>query len=89
LPAEQVAETACEAFMAHHHSKAAIDPFLADQMILPMSLAEGESRATASQITQHLMTNIWVVQQFLSRDISVQGRLGEQGTIVVQGGDHD
>ena len=89
LPAEQVAEAACEELLTHHLTEAAIDPFLADQMVLPMALAEGQSRATTSQVTQHLLTNIWVVQQFLSRDISVQGQLGERGTVVVKGGTHD
>jgi RNA 3'-terminal phosphate cyclase (ATP) len=89
LPAEQVAEAVCEELVTHHGSGAAVDPFLADQMILPMALAEGESRAMTSRVTQHLLTNVWVVQRFLARDISVHGPLGARGTIVVKGGEHD
>jgi RNA 3'-terminal phosphate cyclase (ATP) len=89
LPAEQVAQAACDDLLVYHNSGAAIDPFLADQVILPMALAEGESRATTSRVTEHLLTNVWVVQQFLPRDISVQGQMGSQGTIVVKGGEYD
>ena len=89
LPAEQVAEAACEELLDHHNSETPVDPYLADQMILPMAMAEGESQAMTSQVTQHLLTNVWVVQQFLSRDISVQGRLGARGTVVVKGGTYD
>jgi RNA 3'-terminal phosphate cyclase len=31
-----------------------------------MALAEGESTVTASEVTDHLKTNIWVIEQFLS-----------------------
>jgi RNA 3'-terminal phosphate cyclase (ATP) len=86
LPAEQVAEAVCEQILEHHLSEAATDPYLSDQMILPMAMAEGESQVITSQITQHLLTNIWVVRRFLSRDISVQGEAGAQGTVVVRGG---
>jgi RNA 3'-terminal phosphate cyclase (ATP) len=89
LPAEQVAETACEKLLAHHRSEAPVDPYLADQLILPMALADGESQAITSKVTQHLLTNVWVVQHFLSRDISVQGELGARGTIIVRGGAYD
>lgn len=89
LPAEQVAEAACKELLDHHDSKAPVDPYLADQMILPTAMTEGESQVTTSRVTQHLLTNVWVVQQFLSRDISVQGELGARGIVVVKGGTYD
>jgi RNA 3'-terminal phosphate cyclase (ATP) len=89
LPAEQVAEAACEELLEYHDSEAPVDPYLADQMILPMAMTEGESQVTTSRVTQHLLTNVWVVQQFLSLDISIQGELGARGIVVAKGGTYD
>jgi len=83
LPAERVAEAACEELLTHHRAGAPVDPHLADQLALPMALAEGESRISASQITQHLLTNVWAVRQFLAVEIHVEGQLGAPGALIV------
>lgn len=85
LPAERVAEAGCEDLLAHHRSRAAVDPHLADQLVLPMALAGGESRLVTSEITQHLLTNAWVVKQFLDCSMSIEGEPGDPGTLVVEG----
>ena len=89
LPAERVAEAACEDLLAHHRSGAAADPHLADQLVLPMALAAGESRLVTSEITQHLLTNVAVVRQFLGSHIRVDGEPGGPGTLVVEGEKYD
>lgn len=85
LPAERVAEAACEDLLDHHRSEAAVDPHLADQLVLPMALSEGVSRLVTSEITQHLLTNVWAVRQFLDCRLGVEGELGSPGTLVVRG----
>ncbi len=80
LPAERVAEAAVEELLAHHRADAPVDPHLADQLVLPLALAEGESQIRTSRVSQHLLTNIWVVQHFLEREIQVEG-----GTVTVVG----
>ena len=80
--AEAVADEAYQALADFLKSDAAIEPYLADQLILPMALAKGESRFTTSQITQHLTTNIWLVQQFLPVQFEVNGVENESGEIV-------
>jgi RNA 3'-terminal phosphate cyclase (ATP) len=85
LPAEHVAETACEELLTHHHSSSPIDPHLADQLVLPMALARGESRASTWQISQHLLTNAWVVEQFLARTLDIKGEPEAHGTIIAKG----
>ena len=80
--AEQVADEACQALEEFLASGAAIDPHLADQLILPIALARGESRFTTSQITRHLTTNIWLVQQFLPVQFEVNGAENEPGEVV-------
>jgi len=78
-----VAEAACEELLAHHRSGAPVDPYLTDQLVLPMALAEGASQVRTSQVSQHLLTNAWVVRKFLARDIRVEGEPGTPGTLVV------
>ncbi len=83
--AEFVAEDACAALLKfHQESEAAVDPYLADQLVLPLALAEGKSTFSTNQITQHTLTNIHIVQQFLELPIRVdQGEGG--GLIQIEG----
>lgn len=83
LPAEHVAQAACEELLVHHRSGAPADAHLADQVVLAMALAQGSSQVITSRVSQHLLTNAWVVQQFLSRDVRVEGTPGEPGRVVV------
>jgi RNA 3'-terminal phosphate cyclase (ATP) len=66
-PSEQVAEEACRALLAFHRSAAVVDKHLADQLILPLALADGPSTFLAEEISQHTQTNIWVVEKFAPR----------------------
>ncbi len=88
LPAERVAETACEALLTHHHTAAPVDPHLADQLILPMALAGSAASAPStiytSHVSEHLLTNIWVIQQFMERDIETTGDIGAPGVVTIQ-----
>jgi RNA 3'-terminal phosphate cyclase (ATP) len=84
-PAERVAEQACIEFLRYYESGAALDQHLADQLILPMALAEGQSSLTTCRITQHLLTNIWVVEQFLKTRFRVEGEEGKQGKVTIGG----
>lgn len=63
-PAEQVADEAADALLAHHHSGAALDVHLADQALLPLALASAPSRFTTGSVSRHLQTNAWVIEQF-------------------------
>jgi RNA 3'-terminal phosphate cyclase len=50
-----------------------------------MALARGPSSFGTSEISRHLLTNVWVVEQFLPVKFQVQGRLGEPGHVRVEG----
>jgi RNA 3'-terminal phosphate cyclase (ATP) len=80
-PAEKVAEEACREFIEYHQSGACLDEHLADQLILPMSLASGPSAFTTCKITQHLLTNVWVVEQFLDVRFDIKGEEGQRGRV--------
>jgi RNA 3'-terminal phosphate cyclase (ATP) len=79
-PAERVAEEAARGLLAYLASGAALDQYLADQLVLPMALAEGGSAFTTQSVTQHLLTSAWVVNQFLPGRVHVEGEEGEPGT---------
>ena len=81
--AEKVAQEACDEFLQFMQTEAAVDPHLADQLIPYLVLADGKSTFTVSKITKHLLTNIWVVRQFLQPQILVDGEEGSEGKITI------
>ena len=89
LPSERVAEAACNELLTYHLSDDPVDPHLADQLVLPMLAARGTSKIATSQISRHLLTNVWVSQQFLPKNLDVEGKQGAAGTLVAKGEDHD
>lgn len=84
-PAEQVAEEACRELLTHHQSGTALDPHLADQLLLPAALAQGKSEFTTSRLTRHLFTNAQIIKQMLNVPITIQGELDEPGRVQVHG----
>ncbi|MBN1563972.1 MAG: RNA 3'-phosphate cyclase [Anaerolineae bacterium] len=71
MPSEAVAEKAITSLLQFHDSSAAVDRHLADQLILPMALASGESAFTTDDLTSHLYTNINTVRAFVDRPIKI------------------
>lgn len=78
-PAERVAEEASDALLAFLGSGAALDRHLADQMVLPMALAATPSQFGTEEVTQHLLTVAWVVNEFFPGRVRVEGVEGEPG----------
>lgn len=87
LPAEKVAEQVCHALLAHHQSSGAVDPHLADQLILPAAGLTRSACWTTSCVTKHLLTNVWVAQQFINCTIEIRGQPGQTGEIRVTAND--
>lgn len=72
-PAEAVADEAIDALLAHLAVPgAAVDPHSADQLLLPLALAEGRSVYTTSEATEHLRTNAATLAAFLDRPIAIE-----------------
>jgi RNA 3'-terminal phosphate cyclase (ATP) len=83
-PAERVADDAVAAFLAFHAADVAVDPHLADQLLLPLALLDQPIAFRTSQITQHLLTNIWVVEQFLGARFQMIGQAGQAGEVQIR-----
>jgi RNA 3'-terminal phosphate cyclase (ATP) len=79
--AEDVAKEAVDSLKDYVESDGCIDPHLADQLVPFMSLAKGNSSFTTTKMTEHLLTNLWVVQHFLKTKISKSGEKGKKGRI--------
>ena len=80
--AEEVAKEVFNAFFLYYKSKVAMDPHLCDQIVLYLSLAPGKSEFTTI-VSSHLLTNIWVINQFLKRKIICSGKIGQVGKVEI------
>lgn len=85
-PAEEVGREAAQQFTEFDASSACLDPYLADQIVLYLSLARAESSFTVSRITGHLLTNLWVIDKFLNISYAVDGNRGSEGRVVIRPG---
>lgn len=83
-PAERVADEAVDALAEFIHSDGAVDPWLADQLLLPLAMADAPSVLRTSKVTRHLLTNAEVIRAFLPVGIDIAAPLGEAGTINLQ-----
>jgi RNA 3'-terminal phosphate cyclase (ATP) len=73
-PAERVADEAVDQAIAYlDASNSLVDAHSADQIVLPLALAEGASEYRVAEVTLHLTTNINVIRRFLERDIVCEG----------------
>jgi RNA 3'-terminal phosphate cyclase (ATP) len=80
-PAERVADEAVDAFLNFDSTGAAVDQYLADQLLLPLALASGKSEIHTSQITPHLLTNIEIIRLYLPSKIEIIGEAGQPGIV--------
>ncbi len=84
--AERVADEACDALMAYLEGDAGVDDYLSDQLVLPAAVAEGES-CWRAKVTQHLLTNLHVVQSFLPVQAQVEGEEGKVAMVRLASGE--
>jgi RNA 3'-terminal phosphate cyclase (ATP) len=63
--AEKVGEEAVQNFYESYQADVPIDRYLADMLVIPLSLAKGKSRYRIGIVTEHLKTNLHVVSQIV------------------------
>ncbi|WP_348946493.1 RNA 3'-terminal phosphate cyclase [Chitinibacter sp. FCG-7] len=69
VSAEAVGKQVANQAQHYLHSGAAVDEFLADQLVLALALA-GSGRFTTTHVSAHLLSNIDVIEQFLPVNIT-------------------
>ena len=86
-PSEMVADEAVGELLDYLSvPDGAVDPHSADQILLPLALAEGRSVYTVSEVTEHLRTNAATIRAFLDRSILIEEPPfpGQPGRVVVE-----
>lgn len=63
--AEEVGKETALELLKEEKSRACLDKFLADQILIYLALSKGKSKISVSEITEHCKTNIWVIEKFL------------------------
>ncbi len=82
-PSEKVADEAIDAFEEFMETDGVIDQYLADQLLLPLALAAGNSTFRTSKVTNHLVTNAAVIRYFLPVSIEIDAEVGKPGLVSI------
>jgi RNA 3'-terminal phosphate cyclase (ATP) len=83
-PAERVADEAVDQVFDYLDKvPAGMDAHSADQLVLPLAVAEEPSRFHVAEVTSHLLTNIAVIRRFVDRNITCEGQEGEAGVVSI------
>jgi RNA 3'-terminal phosphate cyclase (GTP) len=70
--AEEVGEEAASALIRQLNSGAALDEWMGDQILPFLAVAGGESSISVTRITDHLRTNLWVINHFLPIETQIK-----------------
>lgn len=83
--AERVADEVAEEYLTYIKAFGVIDPYLADQLPIFSIALRIPLIYLTSRITRHLLTNQWVINTFLSKEIvRIEGREGEEGRVEIE-----
>ncbi|HAF48856.1 MAG TPA: RNA 3'-phosphate cyclase [Anaerolineaceae bacterium] len=83
--AEMVADEVVDQLLSFLGTDGCIDHYMADQILLPLSVIPGKSAFSTSILSQHVLTNVQIIQKFLPVRINVTGRIKTPGTVEVEG----
>lgn len=73
--AEDVGKEALNDLRRQTDSNACFDSHMADQILPFLAFAKGESTISVAEITPHVLSNIWVIEQFLPAKFKVEGNV--------------
>jgi RNA 3'-terminal phosphate cyclase (ATP) len=82
-PAEKVAQEAAQKFIKFVKSTATVDQYLADQLMLPLSVVDSTSQYSTECVTEHILTNAKTIKAFLPVKIEISGEKGGFGTVLI------
>lgn len=82
VKAEIVGRKAAEDLIMSLKSRAALDEYMADQILIFLALAKGKSRVTVEKITEHCRTNMRVIEEIIPVKFEVDKQNKE---IIVEG----
>ena len=74
---ESIGRYVAQSFMKDIGTRAAVDRYVADQLIIYAGLAEGVTRYSVPRITEHVETNLWLIEEFLGAKTKIESNLLE------------
>ena len=74
---ESIGRYVAERFIEDVKTGAAVDRYIADQLIIYAGLAEGITRYSVPRITEHVETNLWLIEEFLGARTRIDGNVIE------------
>jgi RNA 3'-terminal phosphate cyclase (ATP) len=74
---ESIGRYVAERFIEDVKTGAGVDRYVADQLIIYAGLAEGVTRYSVPCVTEHVETNLWLIEEFLGARTEVNGNLLE------------
>ena len=81
--AENVADEVIDQVEGFMDGSGCVDPFLPDQLLIPLCLSKATSRILTSKITSHLLTNAEIIRHFLPARIDINGKPGKSGLLTI------
>lgn len=84
LRVETLSQLAFEEMFEWMATPSTVDPYLADQLLLPLVLAETESSFVVSRLTSRFLTSVWVIKQFTPIHITLRGSENTPGTVTIR-----
>jgi RNA 3'-terminal phosphate cyclase (ATP) len=81
--AELVGEEAARGILTELQAPSTVDLHLADQLVPYLALATGNSEMRVREMTKHLETNLYITQQFLEVNFTVQKEERGEGAVLV------
>lgn len=73
--AEEVGKEAVLELLKEEKSGSCLDKHLGDQILPYLALAGRKSQITVSEITNHLKTNVWIIEKFIAGKFEIKGNL--------------
>jgi RNA 3'-terminal phosphate cyclase len=73
--AEDVGKECAFQLLEEEKSKACLDRFLTDQILIYLALAKGKSQVRISKLTLHAQTNIKIIEEFLNGKFEVKDNI--------------
>jgi len=74
---ESIGRYVAESFVEDVKTGAAVDRYIADQIIIYAGLAEGVTRYSIPRISEHVETNLWLIEEFLGARATITGNVVE------------
>lgn len=84
VTAEKVAEATVTELRNFLTKNVCLDHYLADQLVPYVALCNERVEMNISRITEHLRTNLWVVQKFLPIKYHLRGQVGLPGSLTIE-----